>query len=196
MEKLSVKGYPDRIELVFTKNLTADEAYAEIRELSGDEKSFFTKDNISVSYSGIEFSYDEEMLFEKEVKKAFGKSAKLIKQKKLSFEEIKYSLSDGNVICKVVEKSLRSGEEVISEGDILVMGDVNPGASVIARGNITVIGALRGSAHIKKRGKIYSTYMAPAQIRIGKIYSYNKKTKNVGPAVAMAENGEIIIESL
>ncbi len=196
MEKLSVKGYPDRIELVFTKNLTADEAYAEIRELSGDEKSFFTKDNISVSYSGIEFSYDEEMLFEKEVKKAFGKSAKLIKQKKLSFEEIKYSLSDGNVICKVVEKSLRSGEEVISEGDILVMGDVNPGASVIARGNITVTGALRGSAHIKKRGKIYSTYMAPAQIRIGKIYSYNKKPKNVGPAVAMAENGEIIIESL
>lgn len=196
MEKLSVKGYPDRIELVFTKNLTANEAYAEVRELSGNEKSFFTKDNISVSYSGIEFSYDEEMLFEKEVKKAFGKSAKLIKQKKLSFEEIKYSLSDGNVICKVVEKSLRSGEEVISEGDILVIGDVNPGASVIARGNITVTGALRGSAHIKKRGKIYSTYMAPAQIRIGKIYSYNKKPKNVGPAVAMAENGEIIIESL
>ena len=196
MEKLLIKGFPDRIELSFTDKIALNEAILEVKKLSGCEKSFFTKDNISVSYSGTEFSYDEEMLFEKEVKKAFGKNTKLIKQKKLSFDAIRYSLTGGDVICKVVEKSLRSGEEVISDGDILVMGDVNPGASVIARGNITVLGALRGSAHIKKRGKVYATYMTPTQIRIGKIYSYNKKPKNVGPAVALAENGEIIIECL
>ena len=196
MEKLLIKGFPDRIELVFTDRIAVGEAILAVKELSGDEKSFFTKDNISVSYSGTEFSYDEEMLFEKEVKKTFGKNAKLIKQKKLSLEAIRYSLSDGEVICKVVEKSIRSGEEVISDGDILVMGDVNPGASVVARGNITVLGALRGSARIKQQGRVYASYMMPTQIRIGKLYSYNKKPKNVGPAVALAENGEIIIERL
>lgn len=196
MEKLLIKGFPDRIELSFTENLTVNDAVSAIKELSGNEKSFLTKDNISVSYNGTEFSYDEEMFFEKEVKKAFGKNTKLIKQKKLSLDAIRYSLANDEVLCKIVEKSLRSGEEVISDGDILVMGDVNPGASVIARGNIIVLGALRGSAHIKKRGKVYATYMTPTQIRIGKIYSYNKKPKNVGPAVALAENGEIIIECL
>lgn len=196
MEKLLIKGYPDRIELTFTQNLTVKEACMAIEELSGCEKSFFTQDNISVSYSGTEFSYDEEMLFYRALKKSFGKNIKLIKQKKLSLDAIRYSLAEGDVICRVVEKSLRSGEEVISEGDILVMGDVNPGASIIANGNITVLGALRGSAYIKKHGKVYATYMTPAQIRIGKICSYNKKPKNVGPAIALAENGEIIIECL
>lgn len=196
MEKLLIKGFPDRIELVFTDGIAVNEAIHAVQELSGEEKSFFTKDNISVSYSGTEFSYDEEMLFEKEIKKAFGKNVKFIKQKKLSSEAIRYSLSEGEVICKVVEKSLRSGEEAVSEGDILVMGDVNPGASVVARGNITVLGALRGSAQIKRQGKVYASYMMPTQIRIGKLYSYNKKPKNVGPAIALAENGEIIIERL
>lgn len=196
MEKLLVKGYPDRIELAFTYNATLSEAIFSVNELPGHEKSFFTKDNISVSYSGTEFSYDEEMLFEKAIKKAFGKNTILIKQNKLSAEKIRYSLSDGDVICKVVEKSLRSGEKVISDGDVLVMGDVNPGASVVANGNITVLGALRGSAYVRKQGKVYATYMTPSQIRIGKIYSYNKRQKNVGPGIAMEENGEIIIECL
>ena len=195
MKKLSVRGYADRIELVFSEKPTLSEARGELTGLSAAEK-FFTDDSPAVSYRGAEFSYDEEMQFYKSVKRVFGKKVKFIKQKKLTTDKIKYSLDEGEVICKVVEKSLRSGEEIISEGDILVLGDVNPGASVIAAGNITVLGALRGSAYVKTKGKVYATYMTPLQIRIGKVCSYNKKPKNVGPAIALAENGEIIIECL
>ena len=196
MEKLLVKGHPGRLELAFLRSVSLQEACDALEKISGEEKSFFTNDNTGVFYSGAEFTYDEEMAFEKAVKCAFGKNVKLERKQKLTREEIYYSLSDNEVICKISEKSLRSGEKLVSCGDVLVMGDVNPGASVVANGNITVLGAMRGNAYVRKRGRVYATYMAPSQIRIGKIISYNKKTKNVGPAIALAENGEIIIECL
>ena len=45
-------------------------------------------------------------------------------------------------------------------------------------------------------GKVYATYMSPSQIKIGKVCSYNKTDENVGAAVALAENGEIILDCL
>ncbi len=196
MKKLCIKGFADGIQLVFSQKLSVKEAGEELMKLSGEVRSFFTDDNVRVSYSGTEFSYDEEILFAKAVKKVFGKNAEFVKKQKLTSEKIRYSLAEDEAICKVVEKSLRSGEEVVSDGNVLIIGDVNPGATVSASGNITVIGALRGNAYVKKGGKVYATYMCPSQIRIGKVYSYNKKMKNVGAAIAVAENGEIILQCL
>ena len=195
MKLLELKGRTNEIELVFKEQLTSDEAIGELEKLEKMD-SFLNPGRIKVSYRGTEFSYNEEMKFEKGIRKIFGEDVLFEKKKLLSNDEIRYSLREDEFLCRVVRKSLRSGEEVSFDGDILVMGDVNPGACVTANGNITVLGALRGTAHIRTKGRVYATHMQPSQIRIGKVYSYNKRTKNVGPAVAMEENGEIIIECL
>ena len=46
-----------------------------------------------------------------------------------------------------VSKIVRSGQVLHVEGDLLLIGDVNPGGTVIAGGNIFILGALRGIAH-------------------------------------------------
>ncbi len=46
-----------------------------------------------------------------------------------------------------VQKTLRSGARVTYSGNIVVVGDVNPGAEVVAGGNILVWGRLRGSVY-------------------------------------------------
>ncbi len=196
MKRLSVKGFSDRIELAFAQKVSLSDAKEELSLLSEKEKSFFTKDKIRISYCGTEFNYDEELEFFKAVKKMFGKKISFVKQHKLTKEQIYYSLSAEETVCKVIKRSLRSGEDIYSDGDILVMGDVNAGASLFANANITVLGALRGRASVKKGGRVYATYMTPSQIRIGKLCSYNKKPKNIGAAVAVAENGEIILKCL
>ena len=192
MEQLIVKGRDNKIELCFKDCTTLSEALEQLRK-----KSDFLKDShISISYSGINLKYNEEMSFEKELKKLLGEGVTLEKKRHLSKAQIEYSLNIGERLSLVVNKSLRSGEVAESRGDLLIYGDVNPGALIKAHGNITVIGALRGSAHITGSGKVYATYMQPSQIKIGKVCSYNKNTENVGCAVAMAENGEIILQSL
>lgn len=192
MEQLLVKGRGNKIELCFKDCTTLSEALEQLRE-----KSDFLKDSdISVSYSGINLKYNEEMSFEKELKKLLGERISLEKKRHLSKAQIEYSLKEDERISLVVNKSLRSGEVAESRGDLLIYGDVNPGALAKAHGNITIIGALRGVAHITGSGKVYATYMQPSQIKIGKVCSYNKNTENVGCAVAMTENGEIILQSL
>ena len=194
MELVSVKGRADTVELAFTKDVSFKEAKDALLKIS--EKSFYINSGVSVSYSGVSFSYNEEVEFAKVVKTVFGKNAYLIKKHRLSVKQIKHSLEENENVCKTVARSLRGGDEVSFDGDVIIYGDVNPGAYVCAGGNITVIGALRGCAQVNEGGRVYATYMLPSQIRIGKLCSYNKKVQNVGPAVAVAENGEIILQCL
>lgn len=79
-----------------------------------------------------------------------------------------------NRIVKVV-KMIRSGQVLEITGDLLLIGDVNPGAKVIATGNIYVMGVLRGVAHAGSTGNtnafIAASKMEPAQLMIADIVS-------------------------
>lgn len=192
MEQLFVKGRKKEIELLFRDCLDFSRAITLLEE----KQDFFTDSCVRISYSGLDLSYNEEMKLYKKLRTLCGDDITFVKKHRLSKDQISYSFHEGERICMVIDKSLRSGETVVSRGDVIIYGDVNPGATVTAQGNITVIGALRGTAHITGTGKVYATYMQPTQIRIGKVCSYNKNTENVGCAIALAENDEIILQSL
>lgn len=48
---------------------------------------------------------------------------------------------------KVVKQPIRSGQQVVSDGDLIVLGQVSAGAEIIAKGHIHVYGPLRGRAY-------------------------------------------------
>ena len=60
----------------------------------------------------------------------------------------------------LVKSTCRSGEIIRHQGDVVVMGDVNPGAEVIATGDILVFGCLRGFAHAGCEGNSKATIVA------------------------------------
>ncbi|MGM0830471.1 MAG: septum site-determining protein MinC [Bacillota bacterium] len=66
---------------------------------------------------------------------------------------------------------IRSGQVVEASGDILIVGDVNPGGKVLAGGNIYILGSLKGIAHAGHNGNmeavIVASKMVPSQLRIG-----------------------------
>ena len=193
---LLVKGHDNGIELCFDENTDLDSAISQTQDYAKEKNEFFGDADIKIFYSGLNLTYNEELRFSKAIRKTFGSTIVFVKKHRLSNEQMEYSLDDGETLCLVINKSLRSGEKVSSRGDVLIYGDVNPGAIVSAKGNITVIGALRGEAHITKCGRVYALQMQPTQVRIGKIISYNKRTENVGTAMALAQNGEIILQCL
>ncbi len=76
---------------------------------------------------------------------------------------------------RVIDKPLRSGQQVYARGgDLVVLAAVNFGAEVIADGSIHVYGPLRGRAVAGARGdtsaRIYSTCMEPQLISIAGTY--------------------------
>ena len=68
------------------------------------------------------------------------------------------------------EGTLRSGDHLYAEGDVLLLGDVNPGAQISAGGNVMIWGRLRGIAHAGREGntkaRIIALQLRPLQLRI------------------------------
>jgi septum site-determining protein MinC len=66
--------------------------------------------------------------------------------------------------------TLRGGQSLHNLGNIVVIGDVNPGAELVASGDIVVFGALRGVAHAGAQGdrsaRVIALELAPTQLRI------------------------------
>lgn len=65
---------------------------------------------------------------------------------------------------------VRSGQEIRAEGDLVVIGDVNPNAKVIAGGSIYVMGRLKGIAHAGAKGNresvIAASWLAATHLKI------------------------------
>ena len=110
--------------------------------------------------------------------------------------------------------TLRSGQVLESVSSIVVIGDVNPGAQVISQGNVLILGSLKGNACAGAAGDtncfIVALEMDPIQIQIGDVLAKspdkvkkNKKTRkkakksaDTEPQIAMAKDGNIYIESM
>ena len=81
-----------------------------------------------------------------------------------------------------IHRTLRSGQSISSDGNIVIIGDVNPGAEIVAKGDITVWGVLGGIAHAGSDGNNYSKIRAlklnAIQIRIGDVFARRPDTVN------------------
>lgn len=100
-----------------------------------------------------------------------------------------------------IRGTIRSGQLIKYDGNIAIIGDVNPGAHLEASGSIMVMGAMRGIAHAGSEGN-YSSYIAafrlePMQLRIGDIITRSpdgKQYKSKIPEMAVVRRGMIVVE--
>jgi len=96
--------------------------------------------------------------------------------------------------------TVRSGERISSNGNLCIIGDVNPGAIVSAKKNIYVWGKLLGIAFAGKSGNknasIASLYLNPLQLRIADVIAIGpkEKPKNCYPEIAVIDKQTIIIK--
>jgi septum site-determining protein MinC len=137
----------------------------------------------------------------------------LIRQKKnLVVDSI-----DSNVITKAeakkkknedqvttVARMIRSGQILEVPGDLLLVGDVNPGGTVMAGGNIYIMGALKGIAHAgcngNKESVIAAALMVPSQLRIAdsinRAPDQQDEEKHEMECAYIDENGQIAVDRL
>ena len=98
-----------------------------------------------------------------------------------------------------VKRTLRSGMRVSFQGNVVVMGDVNPGAEIIASGSILVWGRLRGLVHAGAEGDekavVGALDLHPMQLRIASIVSVTPERHGKSqPEMARIENGQLVAD--
>ena len=95
--------------------------------------------------------------------------------------------------------TVRSGDRITSNGNLCIIGDVNPGAIVSAKKNIYVWGKLLGIACAgnggNKSASIASLYLNPLQLRIADVIAIGPKDKpkNYYPEIAVVDKQTINI---
>ena len=132
-------------------------------------------------------------------------------------EDIDYNLDDLRKSLRETEKlptlyiqrTLRSGQSITSDGNIVIIGDANPGSEIIAKGDITVWGILGGIAHAGSAGnqyaKIRALKMNAIQLRIADTFArrpdninipYIQKTDTFIPEEACIYKKQILIHKI
>lgn len=94
--------------------------------------------------------------------------------------------------------TLRGGQALHNLGNIVVIGDVNPGAELVASGDIVVFGALRGVAHAGAQGdrsaRVIALELTPTQLRIATaIATSDGGGKARGPEHAAIVDDRIVV---
>ncbi len=103
-------------------------------------------------------------------------------------------------MLKVVYTSMRSGQSINTDGDVLVWGHLNPGAEVKAGGSVIVAGRLLGVVHAGAFGRedvfVWAGSFETPQVRLGNklCYADQKSTACWKKGVLITlEDGEPVI---
>jgi septum site-determining protein MinC len=102
----------------------------------------------------------------------------------------------------VIQRTLRSGQVIDFPGNVVIIGDVNPGAEIRAGGSIIVWGRLRGIVHAgadmerAQTSVVCALQLSPMQLRIG-----DKITRapaldeaEIVPEIAYIQDEQIVAE--
>ena len=224
-ENVTLKGKDDKLEIHFAELASYMTLREELLSKLDENKSFFQKANVKIVISGRTLSeaqrkeikriflmdYDIKSVYFSEEQgemkktpvvyesKAVNSSEAFSDLSKESFGLVSNAYFDAQSIF--ISHTVRSGQRIECEGDIIVIGDVNPGAELIAGGSIAVFGKLRGLAHAGASGRedvcVAALYMEPKQIRVsGHVVITEERKNTVIGEVAELKKGTVVIRPI
>jgi len=205
-----LKGKKDRLAIHLSKEIDFETLKVSLREKLKSAGKFFTEGSLAIEFLNREMNNQEENdLLELIQGEGIDISCLISSDaSKMESSFFKKNLIDEG-LTKFYRGSLRSGGNLESEGNIVILGDVNPGARVSAMGNIVVLGYLNGTAHAggdsEEGAFIAALKMNPIQLRIGHriarspsgdMLATNRIKKDGSLEVAYIKEDKMLIESL
>ncbi|MGI8316002.1 septum site-determining protein MinC [Halobacillus mangrovi] len=204
VQKIMIKGTRDGLTLKFDDQCTFESILDELEDklslngLSDDDPMIRVTVQLGKRYLSEEQKEElTKVIREKQNLVVENIESELITRK----EALKWK---ENTEITSVARTIRSGQVVEARGDLLVIGDVNPGGLLKATGNIFVMGSLRGIAHAGTEGDtnavIAASYMQPSQLRIADQLSrapdYESEGVYMESGFIDEEEGQIRIDKL
>ena len=171
-------------------------------EMKLNKSCSFFKGGQIIAFKGMGLSDEEESELRKIIKYKY--KLKFVEEnKKEEVQKKDYFEGIGEGMTAFIRTTVRSGQIIKYEGNVVVLGDVNPGGIIEAWGNIVVLGTLRGVAHAGSDGNsaaIVSAYdLHPTQLRIADLIARSPDgedtQKSRWPEIAKIEGEEVVIET-
>lgn len=173
---VTIKGIGESLVFLFNDQCSFDEIVSDLKnKMSGDHGQLFSGPLMQVNVQTGNLMLTPEQ--EDTLRHIFSAHSNLVVQ---GFKGANGQSSIKKSSPLIHYGTIRSGQKVEHQGDLVVVGDINPGGEVIASGDIIVMGALRGLAHAGNQGDdraiIAAVYFQPTQLRIDKVISRSPDT--------------------
>lgn len=173
-QNVTIKGSKDGLRLILDDRCSYNELLQEIE----DKLSVNTRENKDDRFISVYLETGNRYLDHEQtetIKNLIRRKKKLvvehIESNVISKEEAEERRKEKQISS--VFRMIRSGQVLDVTGDLLLIGDVNPGGKVVATGNIYIMGVLRGIAHAGANGNptaiIAASSMEPSQLRIANV---------------------------
>ncbi len=205
---VTFKGMKDALIIMLNPeqdfNLLIDELGSKLQA----SVNFLKGINYPVKVKGRELTEDEFNIVARKIKDTVGLDVSRHEDKdkdkpaKVTETPIKgyfYGIDEG--MTKYYRGTLRSGQLIKYHGNIVVIGDANPGSEIVASGNVIVMGTLRGIVHAGATGNKDAVVVAfslnPTQLRIADVITRppeEKVTRSAMPEIAYIKDDMVYIE--
>ena len=180
-----IKGKNDRLVIALNPDIDFLDICDILKTKILEAKNFIGNSRMAIEFSGRALTNEEEM----------------------DLENINPLIEEGKT--HFFRGTLRSGSKIESDGNVVVLGDVNPSSIIKARGNVIVLGHLNGTVYAglggDDRAFIGAIYFNPIQLTIGmktitdiqdEILDSSRVNKKSRFKVARIRNQEIVVEEL
>ncbi|MFP4198239.1 MAG: septum site-determining protein MinC [Halanaerobium sp.] len=196
----SFQAVSDGIVMNFRNGSTFGNIKKAVSLHAAEASDFFTGVNLYLNLSGLELAFEQlEELMEivqnyKQVNKIYFTARKITAEEKNDDQ-----ISD----AVIINRTLRSGQRVKHQANVVIVGDVNPGAEVIAGGDIIVFGRLRGVVHAgaggSKDSQVAALKLNPTQLRIASLIARSpddSDSSKLQAERAFIEDDKIVVEKI
>ena len=211
---VTIKSFSNGLKVFLDDTCSFEEIESEIKDKFEKSHDFFKGGKIAISFEGRTLSDIEERRLTKIMEESadltilyvIGKDDKTNQSFAKAVERPVYS-KENDVFDGIYSGSVKQFERLETKGNIVVLGDVEPGATIITDGNIIILGGLYGTAIINAKKDTDKLFIAAndvsaekIQIGINEYYSKEKSKWVVRPKmvskIAFLSQGKIVLENI
>jgi septum site-determining protein MinC len=200
MDNVIFKGTKDGVT-VYLKNESYENIKKEIIDKIEQGKDFFAGCKLSIVDEFGKLPNVDLYELENALKETYNITTTIshIKSEIEKPEKVFSGIYEGRT--KFIKNTVRSGQGISYNGNIVILGDVNSGAEVYASGNIIVLGVLRGIANAGNNGNrraIVAAYtLQPSLLRIADVIARSPDDNSCKPSmpeIARVKDDIIVVE--
>ena len=208
-----IKGKNDRLVIALNPDVDFLDICDILKTKILEAKNFIGNSRMAIEFSGRTLTNDEENTLigiitnNSNIIISYIFSKKEKSEQEIDLESLNPLIEEGRT--HFFRGTLRSGAKIESDGNVVVLGDVNPSSIIKARGNVIVLGHLNGTVYAglggDDRAFIGAIYFNPIQLTIGmktitdiqnEILDSSRVDKKSRFKVARIVNQEIVVEEL
>lgn len=216
---VTFKGTVNGLNIIIKEDADFESVLSQIEQKIETAGRFFKGASLAVKYRGKKLSKQEEKVIQNLLVHKSGAEIKSFEedtedhgvnqdgtpaevQGRMKMHKFYFKGIDEG-ITKFYKGTVRSGQLINFNGNLVVIGDVNPGGELVATGNVVVMGSLRGIVHAgsdgNKEAVVVAFSLQPTQLRIADIITRSpdgKEPKGIPvPELAHIKDDMVYIES-